>query len=611
MFSITGRSVMTAPIFATDDIKSLIDRFPPDPPNGNPTLIRNFSGGDLVRSEDAQDRLNTLLRDREYRISLTDLPELLDVQEIQWLLEQSRWQIIYSKDCKHIITQKEATAIIHDLWNRSQDSFVHLGQFLDEQDLSLDSGEAMLQASDYEWDRRWDTNYMPVVSSGHHVRDFKIAVTDTMLATGAVRCSLSAKWPNIPANILGNIARSALESSAVESQGAIETSGQTVLYVPHSYLSLQQEKERKAHSELVLSFVHQLDRDGYCQVNQSAGTEDDTVPPTKMATEILDEYQRLHDHRIIKSVTHSSTLLLREDVHERTCDNMRREAELLAEKAWSERTGELPETIDNTMLDKIMASATSPTIAALLLDDGVRDKVNQAFRKRLGQMQQTAQVQFREQLRQSLWVHVQLYVSGVNSIIDSTLKNHLEEFVGDYLRHEAVPKALASIKTLNLLADRAAERDVEKLLQTVSDAKTLTATDIALSKFCRKQKIEQPDEALVGNALKSWTQQKADSMFKMKRGSDLLQNLIWLLLAERAHSLFISSGKDTTRMIKQYQSIGSGEIAKKLEGFRDALKAGQETKDDLEAMRALAAGSSGRLQQSLRKDGSGSAQNSQ
>jgi hypothetical protein len=82
--------------------------------------------------------------------------------------------------------------------------------------------------------------------------------------------------------------------------------------------------------------------------------------------------------------------------------------------------------------------------------------------------------------------------------------------------------------------------------------------------------------------------QKVAAMKKMKRGSDLLQNVIWILLARDREGLYMSSGKDTSRMIKMVKE-GDAEAAKKLEEWKDLIKQGKDTEDTRREMRNLAA----------------------
>jgi hypothetical protein len=54
--------------------------------------------------------------------------------------------------------------------------------------------------------------------------------------------------------------------------------------------------------------------------------------------------------------------------------------------------------------------------------------------------------------------------------------------------------------------------------------------------------------------------------------------------------LFVSSGKDTTRMIKFYQNLpgNNADDGKKLETWKDKLKAGQAGDEDIREMRETA-----------------------
>ncbi|KAH0137418.1 hypothetical protein KCU82_g18288, partial [Aureobasidium melanogenum] len=74
----------------------------------------------------------------------------------------------------------------------------------------------------------------------------------------------------------------------------------------------------------------------------------------------------------------------------------------------------------------------------------------------------------------------------------------------------------------------------------------------------------------------------------MKRSSDLLQNVIWVLLARQREGLYMSSGKDTSRMIKMVKE-NDADAGAKLEVWRDLVKQGKDTDDTKKEMREVAA----------------------
>ena len=86
---------------------------------------------------------------------------------------------------------------------------------------------------------------------------------------------------------------------------------------------------------------------------------------------------------------------------------------------------------------------------------------------------------------------------------------------------------------------------------------------------------------------KAILKQKVEAMKRMKRASDLLQNITWILLTDKREGLFMSSGKDTSRMIKLVKE-DDGEMGVKLEGWRDLVKGGKDTDAERKEMRELA-----------------------
>jgi hypothetical protein len=147
---------------------------------------------------------------------------------------------------------------------------------------------------------------------------------------------------------------------------------------------------------------------------------------------------------------------------------------------------------------------------------------------------------------------------------------------------------LRTIKHQNLITTKATLRDLDKFTEAVQAAKTLPEIITATAKLTRKQKIDQPSTSMLETRKREILTQKVAGMKKMKRGSDLLQNVIWILLAKGREGLYMSSGKDTSRMIKMVKE-GDAEAAGKLEEWKELVKQGKDTEDTRKEMRDVAA----------------------
>lgn len=183
---------------------------------------------------------------------------------------------------------------------------------------------------------------------------------------------------------------------------------------------------------------------------------------------------------------------------------------------------------------------------------------------------------------------------------DDSLKSRLDTYATEVLKTDVIPAAIQNLRASNLLQrDKSRTKDIEKFSLAISSAQSVADISSSSAKFCRKQKIDAPTAAQLREAKLQTVRTKLESMNRKRqamRGSDILQNTIWILLCAAVHKqsrqdvLFVSSGKDTTRMIKFYQGlVGSdGDYAKQLEVWKDKLKAGQAGDEEINEMRDAA-----------------------
>ena len=195
---------------------------------------------------------------------------------------------------------------------------------------------------------------------------------------------------------------------------------------------------------------------------------------------------------------------------------------------------------------------------------------------------------------------VSLYAASLEVVADEALKSRLDTYTTEILKTDILPAAIQHLRSTNLLQrEKSRTKDMEKFSLAISSAQSLSDISSSSAKLCRKQKIDAPSPAQLREAKLQATRQKVESMNRKRpamRGSDVLQNTLWILLcaAVYRHSgqdvLFLSSGKDTTRMIKFYQNLpgNSADDGKKLEVWKDKLKAGQAGDEEIREMRDAA-----------------------
>ena len=267
----------------------------------------------------------------------------------------------------------------------------------------------------------------------------------------------------------------------------------------------------------------------------------------------------------------------------------------------------------------MLGAGTSQSI--LLKLPPYSDQITSAMRDVQLEKEQKRLEEFSVSFRREVISSIQLYASGVAYITDAKLKSNLNEYVCTHFRNDVIPSLFRAARADGLLGNGKSKfREGDKLLERSTQSKTVEELVTAATKYAKKVKVHVPNDADIGSVQKEVLERKAFSeMPKMQRGSDLLQNLVWILLSAATSNnlqpattngastiasphvhptnflgdrpaLFMSPGKDTGRMIKQYFAIAPADIetAKMLGIWREKLKSASESDDDLEEMRTLA-----------------------
>lgn len=235
-----------------------------------------------------------------------------------------------------------------------------------------------------------------------------------------------------------------------------------------------------------------------------------------------------------------------------------------------------------------------PGLVSLLLQSQYRETLDAALASAVDELDHELRHRFEQLFQMTVMAPLHLYAAAC--VGDITLKQNQEAFIGGYFRREAIPQFAETARREGLIrkgpfpGDKARLRDTEFLEETCGPIvpKTLTEVQAAVMKLARKQNIAAPDAEQINMIKRETLKQKGRAIRKMSRGSDVLQNLIWILFARASEGLFMSSGRDTSRMIEQYKLFENFENWQKLVKWRDLLKGENAEPEDLQGMKELA-----------------------
>ncbi|GAB1735647.1 hypothetical protein NU219Hw_g4218t1 [Hortaea werneckii] len=576
-----------APIFASPDIASLVESFVPPPPTPlEPKVVRARSDDHVKDSRSVANDFRHLLENSPTRVRLSDLPSRLGIVDIDWLLNSNIIDLYWDRDSQallpkavtHEIQRKIVTLLEQHVCRSTklQKEFDLLSTSLSH--LLKSSTQKLGQIQSFQDDESGEQYYY----SPKLATQTEESIISCLKGSRDEKVDLKSQYPDVPLPLLYQWAERAV-SALGQGSGDLEFNTGGLLFIPSAYTTSLQERQQREQSQKIQGYVERLLSDGVARMETSEATEYIRQEVEANAAERAGE--------AISTQPLSSTddtILFLSSRLESSRGQLKSRVPSIAPAVWHERDGSAPlESVVSRVL-KVLQDTSSGLLEKELLETPCREEIAKVASDLLGELQKQEAEGFAQDLKQSLIAPIVLYGKGVAIVTDSTLKQHLEEFLGDHFRREVIPSVTQHAKEAHLLVDKGRKREFEKMQQACAESRTLLDIQTAVNKFARKQKIEAPDADILSTVKQQSLQQRVKSMRGIKRGSDLLQNLIWVLLSHCSDGLFMSSGKDTTRMTKQYQAVGDEAVGKKLEAWRDALKAGNESKTDLQDMRELA-----------------------
>ncbi|KAI6870806.1 hypothetical protein KC338_g2930 [Hortaea werneckii] len=577
-----------APIFASPDIASLVESFAPSSPNTlEPKVVRTRSDDYVKDSRSVTNDFRHLLENSPSRIRLSDLPSRLGVVDIDWLIKSNPTDLFWDRGSQALLPKPVTQEVKQSIAALLEQQVCRSTRLQSEFDLLSDSLSRLLESGTHELGQvqsfEDDESGEPYYYSSKLATQTEENILSCLQGVRDEKVDLTSRYPDVPSALLHHWAEKAVDALE-QGKGDLEFSTGRLLFVPTAYTTILQERQHKEKSQKVQSYVERLLSDGVARIEVSEATEN-----TRQEVEAEAAQRAGQAISTQPSTRTNDTILFLSSSLESSLGQLKSRVPSVATDVWHERDGSASlDSVVSRVLQALQELSTD-LLEKEVLETPCQEEIANAAGGFLGELQEREAEEFAQHVKQRLIAPIVLYVKGVASITDQTLKQHLEEFLGDHFRREAIPSVTQQAKEAHLLVDKGRKREFEKMQQACAESKTLPDIQAAVNKFARKQKIEAPDADRLRTIKQQTLQQRVKSMRGTKRGSDLLQNLIWVLLSHCSDGLFMSSGKDTTRMIKQYQAVGDEARGKRLEAWRDLLKAGNESKADLQDMRALAA----------------------
>ncbi|CAD0109936.1 unnamed protein product [Aureobasidium uvarum] len=582
------KEVDRSPVFTEDDIRKLVLSFPhPEPRPGKECLVRSLSGRSLVRSDAVTKRFHSLLQNATGPIFLNSLHNELGVHDVQWLLTQEEERIYHSVDRRSLLPETTQKAIYQSLKNDLANRGLNLDKIATEKDVTtatlrriLAAQDADLSLQDLENGKAYDSRFL---------RRLEDSIGKVVIKGKQGSVVLSDTFPQVPVPWLESAANNLIPHDERGAQGLVDLVNGLLLYTPRSLLEQRQGEVKQAQDAYIQKAVEELDGSGSYEVNANSRPQVlRNAADIDLAREIREAFVQKHSRSSVVELSNGkSTFLVTQDILAASISTLAAKAADTATEQWTSRRPGEEVTFDPTKLS--IPDDTETSLDQAILESGdPENKVQSTFEAKILSLQESTTSTFATTIQTDLLTPLRLYAQGADTITDTTLQPRVQEFIYDWSRKDLAPETLRTIKDQNLVTTKAVSRDLEKFSDAISTARTLDDMLTATAKLARKQKIEQPSATALKIRKHEILTQKVAGMRKMKRASDLLQNVIWILLARRKEGLYMSSGKDTSRMIKMVKE-GDAEAGAKLEEWRDLIKQSKDTDDTKKEMRDVAA----------------------
>jgi hypothetical protein len=524
------------------------------------------------------------------------------------ILEELDSQLYYSSNGQQIIPHPLVEDIAKELKSRALQVAVDLHAFSRKQDIRFDSLQRMIENyTGSDWPRVIiDVDKKSFLCTYEYTENIKSRIDQAISCASNELCNLSSVVENeAPPQIIVALATEA----AAGKGGNVRFAGDHVVYAPPGYNDAAADQVERLRSERIADLVDQLTNEGFCEIR--ASTSEFISEPGGDATldeVVINRFQKANPHSVeVSSIditpdtdktSRRNTspheiikVLVRSDTLREEIDSMKLAVGTRAGILWSTgASSAVPANVVRNLQETDFEAAHKPALTKLLSRSHFVKELEATASNCLSELESQRHEQFVDLVEERLWCPLHCYSAGIMTIQDPTLKQHLEDFLMLHFKSDIVPRVITAAKEDGFLNDRARKKETDKLQKFMDEAKCWDDVQKCVAKSGKKLQIPPPTEELVLKVKYRAIGQTVKAMQRMTRGSDVLQNLIWVLLATSGPGLFLSPGKDTTRMIKHYDSIADPEVAGMLAIWRDKLKSGTQDEEDIRQMKELAKG---------------------
>lgn len=634
MFGLGRSSVTQKAIFSDTDIRELIKFCPPP----DSALRASASRHRLLRTDAVRTRLDHIIKEDIQPIAIEALPKRLSIHEdgiraadvdISGLVTNLDKTLLLPRTLQHNIGREVA--------DRINDSFVSLRLEASRRDIDADQLLALIRAHAGPGSEITVTlvNGSQYVSRVTLIEATHLQLVETLWRSVRDACiaELQVEFPALPIDILRHLALEIVEADGID--GTIDSDTSRVSFTPSSAAKTQHLDREKQLQHRVDATLAQIRDRGWAEiVDSSEASRDDIIGG------ILTHADMQGSGPVaVTSRSSDSTMIVTPALLLTRQEALCRLAVGQAKTAWTNRQ------TDKDLGSDFDVVAEDPDYTAvdnhILLSTDHHAQILDEWTTTISALRSQAEVDLASLISHELLPPITLYTNGAKLLDtkDDSLRQRNKDHVTTHLKTEILTPLMTRIRTEKIFPSRAAKQEFEKFNTAVADAKEPEGILTAVKRFQRKTKPsftasransnsnispepvkrakspesesetsspgpesrrserDEPGLAAIKTRIMA---EKLAAMGRMRRASDLLQHATWILLAclpVHAECLFVSAGKDASRMIKVYaalvKDLGDGhereqDWARRLELLRVKVKKADDEAGAKTELHALA-----------------------
>jgi hypothetical protein len=594
---------MPSRIFADTDILSLIQTFeasdPWTPKNETPPLISNFSITHLIPTTHLVARLAQVLSepDRKTALSKSLLADILEIDEsnLQVVLQASRHEI-HVNARGEILPGALLQRITSTLRELVDSRVVDLTAFAKKYNLDVEVLKKLVQGGLSQWRHFASDKQGELYCSAEVSHDIRQILSRHMneAASSASKVDVSAisEFADYSTDVIMAIIRDAGDDIT---KGAFQIEDGRVVFVPSAFAQAEQERLWENLNSRVEEVLDRVDKNGICGIDSGDLALRNALTTGRASGDVELLFAPNSDVKAARgsSARQGGHVVLRTAL-ETSLESLKSALDDTIQAKWTAGERKLDH---NEMLRGLSSDLPrdQSQLGKLIIDSGrYSSELEAHLRSKIITLEAGDQETYLKSLVERLLIPIHLYSSGLEIVQDEALRTRLSNYACSHLLGE-IPSLADDLKARHLLTG-IRERDFAKFRTTAAELKEVTALQSAATKLTKKAKWDaQPLSPLQVRQVKTKVLQRTVHAMRPSstvRPSDVLQHALWILLGVASEGVFISAGKDTSRMIALYESVPGGDatMVEELKVLRDKLKKGEAADKEVGEMREAVKG---------------------